>query len=815
MVVVADAKCRRQTKRRSRRRMQQSLSPLHDASTSRNKAMVVHLRQLFALLCMGGDSADLVRGGLAYPSVALSASLAQDGKATWSRAVPQLVLQLQHASKHGVDPTNALDRLVQAATLLLVFYLSCEPAFASLLVLQDVVSALVRDCFRFHAPDAASGASHEQTSGGAMDPTVGVDYLWYTNAPLCRDLIAQRQLDFILPLGAESMHFLLHETPLPRHEVDESDAKHSWQQRPTSPSHSLTPRKSPPLASIFHCAADDTGRQNDAPPELDALALPRWIAQSCHYQRHLIVRTLVCLVQVCAAPSHAQERRRLVQDGAIEALAYLSLPAARRVPFDVAIPADMEALLDPEFQCQLARHGLSSVKTVELERVFLGQHVKFHADAAPAHRSVDSAVHKQCRTALGSILEARKRQLETLEAQHKARNVALDRQALLEKRLTKYLRPPPATTTLPQQQRLTKEQVVAWIRHANHVMRHLLASLDLVRATGVSETSLQAWFALVESQRESAALQRQQEQFLARQNQRIDSERLAMAGEDKPLESEVERKRRLDAKTRQLEMLKEAELAANRRHVERIKERQAEGRERLAMTREDIYIPGKKKDEAAANALALEEERIERLRIQIGDERRRQVEERGMRLEDQIARQIRRQRWDDEEIAFKARMARAALELTQMRHEDAYAKKTWKILDERAADERLNAKLVERKRQRAEERRKRRQVEHPELYAKEWEKVQDAPGVFYYYNNVTGEATWIDPMLRKPGVDPWLEIQDDDGNTYYWNAVTGESSWTHPTASVPSTWIECKTDDTGLTYYFNAATGESVWEKPE
>ncbi|KAH9107449.1 hypothetical protein AeMF1_017207 [Aphanomyces euteiches] len=784
MVAVEDAKCRRETKRRARRRMQQSLSPLPDAS--RNKAMVVHLRQLFALLCLGGDSVS----GLAYPSVALSASLAQDGKATWSRAVPQLVLQLQHASKYGVDPTNALDRLVQAATLLLVFYLSCEPAFASLLVLQDVVSALVRDCFRFHAPpDAASGASHEET--GAMDPTVGVDYLWYTNAPLCRDLIARRQLDFILPLGAESMFFLLHETPLPRHEVDESDAKHSWQQRPPSPSYS--PRKSPPLASIFHCAADDT------PPEQDALALPRWIAQSWQYQRHLIVRTLVCLVQVCAAPSHAQERRRLVQDGAIEALAYLSLPPTRRVPFDAAIPADMEALLDPEFQCRLARHGLSSVKTVELERVFLGQHV----DVAPA-------VHKQCRTALGSILDARKRQLETLEAQHKARHVALDRLAPLEKRLeaTKYLRPPPQ-----QQQRLTKEQVVAWIRHANHVMHHLLASLDLVRATGVSETSLQAWFALVESQRESAALQRQQEQFLARQNQRIDSERLAMAGEDKPLESEGERKRRLDAKTRQLEMLKEAELAANRRHVERIKERQAEDRERLAMTREDIYIPQKKKEEAAANALALEEERIEKLRIQIRDERRRQVEERGMRLEDQLARQIRRQRWDDEEIALEARMARAALELTQMRHEDAYAKKTWKILDERAADERLNAKLAERKRQRAEERRKRRQVEHPELYAKEWEKVQDAPGVFYFYNNVTGEATWIDPMLRKPGVDPWLEMQDDDGKTYFWNAVTGESSWTHP--SVASTWIECKTDDTGLTYYFNAATGESVWEKPE
>ncbi|CAK4845582.1 unnamed protein product [Aphanomyces euteiches] len=760
MVAVEDAKCRRETKRRSRRRMQQSLSPLPDAS--RNKAMVVHLRQLFALLCLGGDSVS----GSAYPSVALSASLAQDGKATWSRAVPQLVLQLQHASKYGVDPTNALDRLVQAATLLLVFYLSCEPAFASLLVLQDVVSALVRECFRFHAPPhATSGASHEET--GAMDPTVGVDFLWYTNASLCRDLIARRQLDFILPLGA-----------------DRRERRQAF--LAAAPTKSI-------VFSAEIAAADDT------PPEQDALALPRWIAQSWQYQRHLIVRTLVCLVQVCAAPSHAQESRRLVQDGAIEALAYLSLPPARRVPFDAAIPADMEALLDPEFQCRLARHGLSSVKTVELERVFLGQHV----DVAPA-------VHKQCRAALGSILEARKRQLETLEARHKARHVALDRLAPLEKRLeaTKYLRPPPQ-----QQQRLTKGQVVAWIRHANHVMRHLLSSLDLVRATGVSETSLQAWFALVESQRESAALQRQQEQFLARQNQRIDSERLAMAGEDKPFESEGERKRRLDAKTRQLEMLKEAELAANRRHVERIKERQAEDRERLAMTREDIYIPQKKKEEAAANALALEEERIEKLRIQIRDERRRQVEERGMRLEDQLARQIRRQRWDDEEIALKARMARAALELTQMRHEDAYAKKTWKILDERAADERLNAKLAELKRQRAEERRKRRQVEHPELYAKEWEKVQDAPGVFYFYNNVTGEATWINPMLRKPGVDPWLEMQDDDGKTYFWNAVTGESSWTHP--SVASTWIECKTDDTGLTYYFNAATGESVWEKPE
>ena len=67
----------------------------------------------------------------------------------------------------------------------------------------------------------------------------------------------------------------------------------------------------------------------------------------------------------------------------------------------------------------------------------------------------------------------------------------------------------------------------------------------------------------------------------------------------------------------------------------------------------------------------------------------------------------------------------------------------------------------------------------------------------------------------------WSVQQAPDGRTYYYNSVTKQSAWEQPLCmnSAPEwllpqcPWKEC-TSDTGKVYYYNTTTKESVWSRP-
>jgi len=81
-----------------------------------------------------------------------------------------------------------------------------------------------------------------------------------------------------------------------------------------------------------------------------------------------------------------------------------------------------------------------------------------------------------------------------------------------------------------------------------------------------------------------------------------------------------------------------------------------------------------------------------------------------------------------------------------------------------------------------------------------------------------------------PRFGDWSEMVDADGNVYYYNVVTGEASWDKPAeadsaeaaaaADVPADepvrhgdWIQLQ-DDSGNYYWYNEANGQSAWELP-
>ncbi|KAF0713424.1 Aste57867_4361 [Aphanomyces stellatus] len=751
---------------------------------------VLELRRSFLQLCVSSDT----HRSLPYPSIALSAALLPHGKTYWRQTALRLIAQLKSSCPLRQDAAPEWSHRLTTARLLLLYYLSCDATFGPMLVLEGAVSTLVRACFEFTTPSigpadppAPSSDTHD-TPTSPIDPTVGIDYLRYTNDALCRDLLVDGALDFILPLGADSMLYLLHGASLPQNEVDECEARQAWVHPPPPP---------PPTASIFYFAPPSDAKNKNPPRDMAPL-----VAESASFQRHLIGRILTCLAHNCPKVSH--EHRRLVQDGAVEALASLTIVAPPlNHPVVPPLPRDVSAILHPSFLALMARHGLAAFTTDDLHRVVQGHHA---TNVSHEHPSVTH----HCRSILRTHLDDRKARADAhtaaLVVRRAARAATRDPSADLKTRLAAVSASSMRSLNQTTPRRWTKAKAVAWVRHSDDVTRHLVSSLAVLRASGrlAGFDTLVSWIAHVEREKAAEAQRRADERATAAA---IVEELRLMASEDKPPESELERKKRLDAKKAQLQQWHDEKRRDDERRVALVVAAKKEATEREAMLREDRYVPKptRTKAEVEAASLAAETARIEQLRLHVREERQREMDERRMRLEDSAARQRRRQEWDAAEIAFKAQVAREVAETHAMRAEEAAIGRTlWQAIDEQMADDELTAKLAERKRQRAEERRKRRQVAHPHLY-NDWETVESEPGVVYYYNKATGDVQWEDP--KKAVTDTWTQVQDDAGNTYYVNAVTGESKWSL------DEWVECKTDD-GAVYYYNVVSGESAWTKP-
>lgn len=157
----------------------------------------------------------------------------------------------------------------------------------------------------------------------------------------------------------------------------------------------------------------------------------------------------------------------------------------------------------------------------------------------------------------------------------------------------------------------------------------------------------------------------------------------------------------------------------------------------------------------------------------------------------------------------------------------------------------------------------------------DWCEISDAQGV-YYYNTITGEASWEKPNVVKTNgpvdtntntnrlsgravpvptqseVDQyianhesprygangeWSEIADDDGNMYYYNHSSGETSWEKPTFNLAGSdgeheialsntapeevvvvrhgdWIQ-QYDANGNAYWFHEISGDTSWDLPQ
>jgi len=59
-----------------------------------------------------------------------------------------------------------------------------------------------------------------------------------------------------------------------------------------------------------------------------------------------------------------------------------------------------------------------------------------------------------------------------------------------------------------------------------------------------------------------------------------------------------------------------------------------------------------------------------------------------------------------------------------------------------------------------------------------WEECFTETGEKYYYNNVTGETSWI-PTDRDP-TPPWMVCKTETGDKYFYNPETDQSTWDFP-----------------------------------
>lgn len=91
------------------------------------------------------------------------------------------------------------------------------------------------------------------------------------------------------------------------------------------------------------------------------------------------------------------------------------------------------------------------------------------------------------------------------------------------------------------------------------------------------------------------------------------------------------------------------------------------------------------------------------------------------------------------------------------------------------------------------------------------EKWDEKAQASYWYNSVTGEATWnsFDRV--------WVGYWDVETQAKYWyNSETGEATWINPfsTPTKPVNWVEYEDEETKKKYWFNILTGETILENP-
>merc|ERR1712072_200700 len=72
----------------------------------------------------------------------------------------------------------------------------------------------------------------------------------------------------------------------------------------------------------------------------------------------------------------------------------------------------------------------------------------------------------------------------------------------------------------------------------------------------------------------------------------------------------------------------------------------------------------------------------------------------------------------------------------------------------------------------------------------------------YFYNSVTGEATWTDPKIA-----PWI---DEETGKKYWQTADGTATW-----ESPGDWKEEWSAEHKMPFYVNKKTSESTWDLPE
>eukprot|EP01101_Sappina_pedata_P004939 TRINITY_DN2168_c0_g1_i1.p1 TRINITY_DN2168_c0_g1~~TRINITY_DN2168_c0_g1_i1.p1 ORF type:complete len:619 (+),score=262.34 TRINITY_DN2168_c0_g1_i1:213-1859(+) len=69
-----------------------------------------------------------------------------------------------------------------------------------------------------------------------------------------------------------------------------------------------------------------------------------------------------------------------------------------------------------------------------------------------------------------------------------------------------------------------------------------------------------------------------------------------------------------------------------------------------------------------------------------------------------------------------------------------------------------------------------------------WREFKTDEGKSYFYNKITKQTTWKNPLAATgenppaatPAADPWKECKADDGRTYFFNRETKETSWSNP-----------------------------------
>ncbi|CAL6328910.1 unnamed protein product [Bathycoccus prasinos] len=72
----------------------------------------------------------------------------------------------------------------------------------------------------------------------------------------------------------------------------------------------------------------------------------------------------------------------------------------------------------------------------------------------------------------------------------------------------------------------------------------------------------------------------------------------------------------------------------------------------------------------------------------------------------------------------------------------------------------------------------------------------------YFYNSVSGEATWTDPLIA-----PWI---DEETGKKYWTTADGTATW-----ESPGNWKEEWSTEHKMPFYVNKKTSESTWDLPE